>query len=200
MNWLDLLIGGILLVSLIGALRNGLTREVVRIVAMVFGLFAAMWFYSDLARAYAPYIPDPRIAQFLAFLSIVFGCLIGGGFVAWILETLVGFAGMRWFDRLLGAGFGLVRGLAIATALVLGMVAFGPVTQSERVVADSQLAPWVLSGARAALYLAPRPLREAYNSGFERVREAARGGASESAEAVPRAPIAPGAKPSPVTP
>ena len=37
-NWLDLLIGGILLLSLIGAVRNGVTKEVVRIVALLFGI------------------------------------------------------------------------------------------------------------------------------------------------------------------
>lgn len=169
-NWLDILIGGILLTSLLLALRNGATKEILRIVALLCGIVGGMWFYEGLAAELAPWIASEQLARFAAFGAIVLGCLMAGGLVSWILDKVYGFAGLRWADRFLGAGFGLVRGLVIATALVLGVVAFAPVADAERTVANSTLAPWVLHGARAASFVAPVQLRDAYDSGFERVR------------------------------
>jgi membrane protein required for colicin V production len=175
-NWLDLAIGGILLASLLAALRNGATKEIVRIVALLCGTVGAMWFYERLAPRLTPYVQNEQAANFAAFGAIVLGCLILGGLVSWVLDKIWGFAGLRWFDRLLGAGFGLVRGLVIATALVLAVVAFAPVAGAEQTVAGSSLAPWVLHGARAVSFIAPAKLREAYDVGFEHVRDVWTGG------------------------
>ena len=169
-NWLDLVIGGVLLISFVGALRNGVTREVVRLLALGLGVIGAMWGYQRVADRLAPYIAEPQMARFAAFAGIVIACLIAGAVVAWALVKLWGMTGLRWFDRLLGGAFGLVRGLAIATALVMGVVAFSPVAGAEQTVASSHLAPLVLHSARAASYLAPTALRQSYVSGFERVR------------------------------
>jgi hypothetical protein len=55
-------------------------------------------------------------------------------------------------------------------------VAFAPVADTERTVATSQLAPLVLHGAHAVSMVAPASLREAYDAGFERVRNVWTGG------------------------
>lgn len=189
-NWLDLTIGGILAISFLTALRNGMTREIVRIVALLFGVVGAMWGYERVAAEYlSPHIADPRMAQFAAFGAIVIGCLIAGALVAWGLVKLWGLTGLRWVDRLLGGAFGLVRGAVIATALVLGVVSFAPMAGAEATVAESQLAPLVLHGARAASWAAPASLRDAYGQGFERVRSVWSGDKA--------APAAEQAKPSP---
>src|SRR5690606_32070459 len=107
---------------------------------------------------------------------IVVGCLMIGGLVAWVCDKIWGITGLRWFDRLMGAGFGFVRGMVIATALVLGIVAFAPVAGAEQTVASSTLASWVLHGARVVSFVAPPSLRQAYDSGFERVRDTWTGG------------------------
>jgi membrane protein required for colicin V production len=173
MNWLDLTIGGILALSFLTALRNGMTREVVRIVALVFGLVAAMWGYERVAAEYlAPYIGDAQWSRFAAFAAIVLACLTAGAVVAALLAKLWGLTGLRWVDRLLGGAFGLVRGGVVATALVLAVVAFAPVGGAEATVAESQLAPLVLHSARAASWVAPASLQNAYSEGFERVRAA----------------------------
>jgi len=178
-NWLDLVIGGILLLSILGAVRNGVTKEIVRIVALVLGIVGAMWGYEYVAAEYAPYISNPQLAKFAAFASIVVGCLVAGGIVSWVLAKVWGLAGLRWFDRLLGAGFGAIRGLVIATALVLGVVSFAPVAGAEGTVAESRLAPLVLHGARATAFLAPADLKQAYSDGFERVRSVWTGAQAE---------------------
>lgn len=170
MNWLDIVLGAILLFSGVAALINGLTREIVRIVALVVGVMGALWFHDALA-AELTFISSPALAKFAAFLGILFGCMFAGAVIAWILDKFWGATGLRWFDRLLGGGFGLVRGWIAATVLLLGLVAFVPIGGVERAVAESSLAPLVLHGAKAASYVAPASLRQAYSENFEKVRE-----------------------------
>jgi membrane protein required for colicin V production len=170
LNWLDIVLGAVLLFSGFAALRNGLTREIVRIVALAVGVMGALWFYDGLA-AELTFITSPALAKFSAFLGILFGSMLTGAVLAWILDKFWGATGLRWFDRLLGGGFGLVRGWIAATVLLLGLVAFVPIAGVDRAVAESNLAPLVLHGARAASYVAPPALRQAYSDNFEKVRE-----------------------------
>ena len=171
MNWLDIVLGAVLLFSGIAALRNGLTREIVRLVALAAGVMGALWFYDTLALELS-FITNPALAKFSAFLGILFGCMLAGAVLAWILDRFWGATGLRWFDRLLGGGFGLARGWIAATVLLLGLVAFVPIAGVDRAVAESNLAPLVLHGARAASYVAPAALRQAYSDNFEKVRQA----------------------------
>ena len=170
MNWLDILLAAILILSFAGAFRNGITREIIRIVALIMGIAGGMWGYASLAEHFAPYLPDQAVASFAAFITIVAGSLIAGGVVAWLLAKVLHWSGLRWFDRLLGGAFGLVRGMLAATALVLGVVAFAPTLGSSETVAASRIAPWVLHGARLSAAFAPESLRVPFFEGFDRVR------------------------------
>ena len=62
--------------SALGAVRNGATREVLRIAALIMGIFLAMWWYDRVALQLQPYIDEPRLAACAAFLLIFAGCLI----------------------------------------------------------------------------------------------------------------------------
>ena len=170
MNWLDVVLGLILSLSFIAAAWNGLSREFVRLLALGGGMVAGMWWYGDLAVHLRPYIANDELASCATFLSIVAASLLVGAGVARVLAKLLHWTGLRWFDRLLGAAFGLVRGLLIATAVVLAVVAFPPTAGSADTIAGSRLAPWVLHGASAATSMAPRDLRVRFDTGFERVR------------------------------
>jgi membrane protein required for colicin V production len=168
--WLDIVIGAILLSSLIGAIYNGLSREFVRLVALFGGIIAAMWWYQDVSERLRAWIDDPRVAYFAAFCVILLGFIAVGALIGRLLAKILGWAGLRWFDRLLGGAFGLVRGLVLSAAVVLGVIAFSPVTNSEQVVASSYLVPWVLQGARMIVWMAPERLRTDFSDGFVRVR------------------------------
>lgn len=170
MPWLDIVIAAILISSLAGAIYNGLSREFVRLVALCAGIIGAMWWYQDLAERLQDWIDDPRIAYFAAFCLILTGFLAAGALLGRLLAKVLGWAGLRWFDRMLGGAFGLVRGLILSAAVVMGVIAFSPVANSERMVASSHLVPWVLQGARMIVWLAPERLRGDFSDGFVRVR------------------------------
>ena len=170
MPWLDIVIGAILLSSLIGAVYNGLSREFVRLVALFGGIIAAMWWYQDVSARLRVWIDDPRLAYFAAFCLILIGFIVAGALIGRLLAKILGWAGLRWFDRLLGGAFGLVRGLVLSAAVVMGVIAFSPMVNSNQAVANSHLVPWVLQGARMIVWLAPENLKGDFSDGFARVR------------------------------
>ena len=169
-NWLDVLLGAVLLVSLIGAVRNGLTKEIVRMIALVAGIVGGLWWYREAAAYLQPFLADENIASFAGFLVILFGSLIAGMILAWALVKILGWVGLRWFDRLLGGAFGLVRGLLVCAALVLALLAFTPLGRSTEVIADSKIAPWVLHAAQATSLAAPGNVRQSFDKNFARVK------------------------------
>jgi membrane protein required for colicin V production len=169
-NWLDLLLGAILLISFVGAIRNGLTKEIIRLAALVLGIVGGLWWYSAVAVYLQPLLADENISSFAGFLAILFGSLVAGMILAWVLAKILGWVGLRWFDRLLGGAFGLVRGLLVCAALVLALLAFTPLTGSAEVVAGSRIAPWVLHAAQATSMTAPGNLRQAFDENFTQVK------------------------------
>lgn len=171
-NWLDFLLGGILLLSCLGAIRNGLTKEVVRLVALVAGVVGGMWWYADAGAWFQPFLADERLSSFAGFLAILVGALVAGMIASWVLVKLLGWVGLRWFDRLLGGAFGLVRGGLLSAALVLALLAFAPLTRSTEIVAESRIAPWVLHATQVTSLAAPAELRQAYDESFARVKAA----------------------------
>ena len=172
---LDIVLGAILLASVIGATLNGLTKELLRIASLVIGLLVAMWGYGLVAGHLAQWISNAKVASAAAFALLFIGCLITGALLARLLAGIWSLAGLGLLDRLLGAAFGALRGLLLAAALLLALVAFQPVADTAGLVADSRIAPFVLNLARTAAAVAPAALREAYQDGLDRVRDLAGG-------------------------
>jgi membrane protein required for colicin V production len=170
-NWLDFLIIALVAASVISSIINGLTRELVRLAAVVLGLLMALWWYPLPARYIEPYTSAPAVAGFVGFLAIFIAFLILGSVVSWLLGKLLDAAGLRWFDRILGAAFGLVRGMLVSAALLMGIVAFAPGKGPIEAVAGSRLAPSVLYGAGVLIWVAPRRLKDGFQEGMKQVRK-----------------------------
>lgn len=185
MNWLDIVLGIVLLGSAASAMFNGLTHEVVRIVALLAGLLGGIWFYRDAGALFADFVGNESLQDFAGFAVILVGALVVGSLITWLMNVLWKFAGVRWFDRLLGGAFGLARGFVLCAAIVLGMLAFVPMQGAERAVANSAIAPLVLHGAQATVSLAPGDLKGRFAEGFESVQELW-SGSEHQAESVPK--------------
>jgi membrane protein required for colicin V production len=75
---------------------------------------------------------------------------------------------LKWFDRLLGAAFGLIRGWLIGAVLFLMLTAFPVQLES---VKNARLAPYLLSGARALALVTPSPLKAKFLEGYRKVEK-----------------------------
>jgi membrane protein required for colicin V production len=102
----------------------------------------------------------------LGFSTVFLGTLIAGVLAIGLATRLVKFAKIQWFDRLLGAGFGFIRGWVLGSIVFLVLTSFG--LQSER-VKSSQLAPYFLPGARVIALAAPYDLKARFMVGYRAV-------------------------------
>src|ERR1019366_3999797 len=89
--------------------------------------------------------------------------------IAYLARRLVKTTGLQWFDRFLGAVFGLVRGVIVASILLMVMVAFAIKTE---VVQRSVFSPYVATGARVLVLAMPSGLKEQFRAGFDRFHQA----------------------------
>ena len=164
--FLDYLFVFIVLVSIGFAVTKGLVREVVSLVALIGGFILAVLYYHTLGGVLAEFCRTESVAHFFAFLLIFFGCILAGAIVSLIMNRFMKAASIKWIDRLLGGIFGLLRGWAIASILVLALIAF---PLRENVIPQSVLAPYLLAGARAAVLLVPQDLKDAFYEQYQKV-------------------------------
>jgi membrane protein required for colicin V production len=118
-------------------------------------------------------VSSVRVANFIGFLLVVFAVLIGGAILGWIVNRFLYTIGLSFFDRLLGAAFGLARGLLIAIALLTGFMAFGPNIDSKTVssaVLHSRIAPWILDASHLFVAIAPMELKSSFRKQYEQLK------------------------------
>lgn len=175
MNWLDYLLIAILLFSALMSARKGFSREIIGLAAALVALVLGMWFYGLAGSFLLPYVSSARVANLIGFLLVVLAVLLCGGMLGWIVSRFLRTIGLSFFDRLLGAAFGLVRGLLIAIALLTAFLAFGPQVDSKTVsssVVNSRIAPWVLGASHAFVAIAPMELKSSFRRQYAQVKSA----------------------------
>lgn len=175
MNWLDVVLISILGVSAILSARKGFSREVIGLAAALFALVLGMWFYGLAGSFLLPYVSSPRVANLIGFLLVVFAVLLLGGMIGWIVSRFLGAIGLSFFDRLLGAGFGLARGILISMALLTAFMAFGPQVDSgtaSSAMVHSRIAPWVLDASHVLVAVAPMELKSSFRRQYAQVKSA----------------------------
>jgi membrane protein required for colicin V production len=168
-TFLDCIFALILVVSIAFALMKGLVREIISLVALIGGFILAAIYFRVPARFLVEYSRTESVADLLGFLIIFLGCILAGAVISFIVNRFLKATSLKWVDRLLGGVFGLLRGWAICSMIVLALIAF-PVRDS--VMARSFFAPYLLAGSRVAAFLVPNTLKEKFNAQYKKVLEA----------------------------
>jgi len=128
MIWVDYLILGIIGLSAVIGFARGLIREVLSLAVWIAAMLIAWLFFRDLAELLVPWISTPSVRWAAAFLILVFGVLLVGAILGYVLTTLVKKTGLTGLDRLLGALFGAARG-AVLVALLVFAAALTPLPE-----------------------------------------------------------------------
>lgn len=173
MNWLDYFLIAILLLSVVMSARKGFSREIIGLAAALFALVLGMWFYGLAGSFLLPYVSSPRVANLIGFILVVFAVMLLGGIVGWVASRFLRTIGLSFFDRLLGAAFGFVRGMLIAIALLTAYMAFGPQIDSKTVsgsVLHSRITPYVLDASHIAVAIAPMELKSSFTKQYTQVK------------------------------
>jgi len=109
---------------LLGAWR-GLVYEVLSVLGWVVSFFVAQWFAPDLAARLPVQSAADPVRYAAAFVLIFIASVFAAGLLAFLLKKLVAAVGLAPVDRVLGAAFGVLRGvvLLLAATVVIDMTA-----------------------------------------------------------------------------
>jgi membrane protein required for colicin V production len=162
-TFVDWLIVIILVASVVFAALKGFARELIGMGSMVLAFMLASWFYTAAAEPFKDVVKTENLALFLGFSIVFLGTLIAGVLVAWLVSTFMKFAKLQWFDRCLGALFGLVRGWLLGGIVLVGLTAFNIQSLS---VKSSILAPYFLPASRMIALVTPSDFKDRFRSGY----------------------------------
>ncbi len=172
MSGADWIIVGAVVISALLAASQGFFYEVISLAGTVIGFLVASWEYPHAADRISPHVNARWIAEITGFLIIFLAILVLAGIVAKLARWALREAGLSWFDRTLGALFGIVRGALIVAVILMVTTAFEP---GSRLVADSELAPYFLVVGRAAIWLVPSEMRARFYQGLDMLHNARTG-------------------------
>ena len=126
MNWVDLTVVGILVVSAVIGRMRGFIKESLSLVGWIASFWVALTFSSDAARLLIDYIDASSVRLLTAFTGLLIFTLLLSALVRHFVIMAFNRAGLIDVDHSLGIAFGLLRGVAI-TALLVFVVEKTPV-------------------------------------------------------------------------
>lgn len=163
MSGADLVIIGILAVSVVVSLFRGFIKEVFSILVWAAAIFAAFQVSGHLATALEPFIDLPSARVIISFAAVFLLVLVIGGLIGYLVGQMVERTGLSPTDRMFGGLFGLVRGMLIVLVAVMlaRLTPFpeDPWWQQSRLLPEfERLAEW------ASVYL-PESVRSVIDQG-----------------------------------
>lgn len=125
MNWVDFLIAGIFLVSIVVSLFRGFVREAISLATWLLAFWVGLVFSERLAAILPAAIHAPYLRVAVAFGLLFIMTLVLGALFNNLIAQLVKRTGLSGTDRALGGLFGVLRGVVVVLILVMfaGMTA-----------------------------------------------------------------------------
>ena len=141
LGWVDLTLLALLGVSVLIGLARGLVFELMALVGLVVAYIAAQAYSPRLAATVPIGAPGSALQLGAAFVVTFVGVLVAWSLLARLIRLGLHATPLTLIDRLLGAGFGLLRG-AVLLLVVATAVAFTPALRSQP-WRDSYAATWL---------------------------------------------------------
>jgi membrane protein required for colicin V production len=130
LGWVDMVLLGVLVLSVAVGLWRGLVFELMSLAGWVVAYVLAS-VYTPEVSGYVPVgEPGSPLNQGTAFVVAFIGALVVWSLLARVVRLVIRATPLTVIDRVLGAGFGVLRGvvvlLAVATVIALTPVARSP--------------------------------------------------------------------------
>lgn len=157
----DYLVIFVLAASVVISMMRGLVKEVLSLAGWVIAFVVANAYAAWLAPMLPAVVPGEVLRLILAFIALFVGVKILTGLLAMALGALLDAGGLGLVDRLLGAVFGLARGLVIVlTAVILcGMTSL----PKQDFWKEALLSPYAETGARMVKSFLPAAMAQHVN-------------------------------------
>ncbi|MEO8594686.1 MAG: CvpA family protein [Candidatus Solibacter sp.] len=172
MNWLDFVLALILIASGVAGLRRGFSRQLIGLISGILALLLGIWFYGTAGAYLLPYASSRSLANAGGFALVFCGVLLLGAMVSFAAGRVLKVTGLSPFDHVMGAGFGLLRGLLFAVAIVMGVMAFSRGEKPPEAIVHSRIAPYIVDAARLFASVAPYDLKEGFRKTYAQLKSA----------------------------
>lgn len=137
MNWLDIAIIVVVVISAAGCLFQGAIRAVFGAVGLLGGIFLAGHHYQSLASIL--FVDAADWAKVAAYATILLLTLVAALVIGWIVERLIHLAMLGWLDKLIGFVLGAGLGAILCAAIITIVSRHFPGTRefiSQSILAD----------------------------------------------------------------
>lgn len=118
MIWTDWVILGIIGLSGLLSLKRGFLKEALSLLTWVAAFIVARLFSAPLSGLLTEYLADPAVRLMAAFALLFILTLLAGSLLQLLASLLVEATGLSVTDRILGVGFGIVRGGLVVVVMV----------------------------------------------------------------------------------
>lgn len=116
--WIDVVILMIVALSCLFGLGRGFVREILSLLAWVAAILIARFYAPALSPMFASWVESVTMQYVVAFALLFIAVLVAGAIVNGLVARLVDVTGLKLTDRLLGAVFGVARGIVIVMLLL----------------------------------------------------------------------------------
>jgi membrane protein required for colicin V production len=165
-NWLDILLLVILAVTVIIGAVKGFVRQIIGLLAVIFGLILAIKYYSH-GKDVFTFLRNEVLAQLLGFF-LIFMIVLAIGWAINILMAKTIKGPFKTMNRIMGAGFGLLKGILVCVVVVFGFFVFPVNTQ---ILEESVLAPYCIEIADSAYDIIPQDLKDKFKEAYQEIME-----------------------------
>lgn len=119
MEFIDLLLGGLLVYGFIRGIWNGFFVEFASLVSLLIGIWAALKFSHLMRTIIETHVSwNPKTIQVIAFALTFIAVVVGISLLAKVLTKVVSFAGLGLFNKLLGGFFGILKMILIISVML----------------------------------------------------------------------------------
>ncbi|MDJ0711473.1 MAG: CvpA family protein [Woeseiaceae bacterium] len=117
---IDILIAVAIVISIVVGLVRGFVKEAISIAALVFAIWAALYFGPSIGGVSENWFSSPDLQMWFGRILVFVVILAIGGLLGWAISKLVRLSALSGMDRFLGSLFGVVRGILLAAVAVIG--------------------------------------------------------------------------------
>jgi membrane protein required for colicin V production len=153
LGWIDWALLAVLLLSVLVGLWRGFVFELMALAGWLVAWFGAQWGAPQLALHLPVSTPDSPLRLAAAFILCFVAALLLWGLLSRLVRMLIHATPLSIPDRVLGGGFGVLRGVVLLLA-VASVIMLTPAAQSAGWQA-SQGARWLELGLQALKPLLP---------------------------------------------
>jgi membrane protein required for colicin V production len=186
MNVLDFVILGVITFLVIKGIFRGFFREIASLAGIIFGFLVGNHYHPQMAALLKPYIPLEKSLSLIGFIILFFLVFIFFNLLGILMHHLFKRLFIGWFDKSLGLGLALLKGIIICYLLIVLLTFFMP--SSSPLIARSKAARLVIVSYQSMASLMSPDLYKTWKQRISKKSDKVGKAISESKEAVKKLP------------